>query len=150
MSLKQKIADDLKNAMKAGDSAKRDTLRMVDSMVKNAEIEKMKKEDGLSDEEILEVISRAVKQRKDSLAQYESGGRADLAEKEKKEIEILMEYLPKQMGEDEIRAIVKEVIAGAGVSGKAEIGKIMGPLMGRLKGQADGSLVKKIAEEELS
>ena len=150
MNLKQKIVEDLKSAMKAGDTARRDTLRMADSMIKNTEIEKMKKEEGLSDEEVIEVLSRAVKQRKDSISQYETGGRADLAEKEKGEIDILMEYLPKQMGEEEVRQAVKDIIAQSGATSKAEIGKVMGMAMGRLKGQADGTLVKKIAEEELN
>lgn len=149
MSLKKQILEDLKNAMKAGDAVKRDSLRMLDSMVKNAEIEKKKREEGLSDAEVQEVIARAIKQRKDSAAQYESGGRADLAEKEKKEIEILAAYMPEQLGEDRIREIIKAVISETGATSKAEIGKVMGQAMARLKGQADGNLVKKIAEEEL-
>ena len=147
--LKQKILDDLKTAMKAGDTVKRDTLRMLDSMIKNVEIEKQKRESGLTDEEIQEVISRAVKQRKDAVAQYTAGGRADLAEKENKEIEILMEYLPEQMSEDAVREIVKNIISQVGVAGMADIGKVMGAAMAKLKGQADGNLVKKIVEEEL-
>lgn len=149
MNLKQKIFEDLKAAMKAGEAEKRDVLRMLDSMIKNVEIEKMKRESGLSDEETLEVIARAVKQRKDAVAQYESGSRPELAEKEKKEIEILMAYMPEQMGEDEVRKVVAEVIAQVGVASKSEIGKVMGPVMGRLKGKADGNLVKKIVEESL-
>lgn len=149
MPIKQQILDDLKAAMKAGDSEKRDALRMVDSMIKNAEIEKKKREEGLTDEEIIEVISRAVKQRKDAIAQYESGGRPELAEKEKKEIEILMAYMPAQLSEDEVRSVVKEVISATGASGKADTGKVMGAAMAKLKGKADGNLVKKIVEEEL-
>lgn len=149
MSLKQKIFEDLKEAMKAGDAIKRDALRMLDSMIKNAEIEKKKKEEGLSDAEVQEVIARAVKQRRDSVEQYKSGGREDLAEKESKEIEILLGYLPAQLGEDKVREIVKEIIAEIGAVSKAEIGKVMGAAMGRLKGQADGNVVKKIVEEEL-
>lgn len=147
--LKQKILDDLKAAMKAGDTAKRDALRMLDSMIKNVEIEKQKRESGLSDEEIQEVISRAVKQRKDAVAQYTTGGRADLAEKENKEIEILTAYLPEQMSEDAVREIVKSAISQTGATGMSDIGKVMGPVMAKLKGQADGNLVKKIVEEEL-
>lgn len=150
MSLKQKITEDLKSAMKSGDTLGRDTLRMLDSMIKNAEIEKKKKEDGLTDTEIQEVIIRAIKQRKDSITQYESGGRPELAEKERKEIEILSAYMPKQLSEDEIRSIVKEVIAEVGTSSPAEIGKIMGPTMVKLKGRADGQSVKKIVEEMLN
>lgn len=150
MLLKEKIAADLKNAMKAGDVVRRDTLRMIDSMIHNAEIEKKKKEEGLNDAEVIEVLSRAVKQRKDSVEQYEKGGRADLADKEKKEIGIISAYLPEQLGEEKIREIVKEVITATESSSKADIGKVMGQAMGKLKGQADGNMVKKIVEEELS
>lgn len=149
MSLKQQIVEDLKQAMKAGEVEKRDTLRMLDSMIKNTEIEKMKKEEGLSDEEVQEVISKAVKQRKDSVSQYEAGGRVELAEKEKKEIEILAVYMPQPLSEDKIREIVKATISEIGVTSKEEMGKAMGPIMGKLKGQADGNLVRKLVEEEL-
>jgi uncharacterized protein len=150
MSLKQKIFSDMKEAMKAGDAVKRDTLRMLDSMIKNTEIEKMKKDEGLTDAETQDVIARAVKQRKDAVAQYVAGGRPELAEKENQEIKILMDYMPEQMSEDEVRKIIREVIAQTGAATKADIGKVMGQAMGRLKGQADGNLVKKIAEEELN
>lgn len=149
MSLKQKISEDIKTAMKAGDALKKDALRMLESMIKNTEIEKMKKDTGLSDEEVIEVAARAIKQRKDSAAQYESGGRPELAEKEKKEIEVLSIYMPQQLSEDEVRVAVKEVIATLGATSKAEMGKVMGAAMGKLKGQTDGNLVKKIVEEEL-
>jgi len=148
--LKQKIISDMKEAMKAGDALKRDTLRMLDAMIKNTEIEKLKKEEGLTDAEILEVLARAVKQRKDSVAQYTAGGRPELAEKENKEIEILMQYMPEQMSEDKVRGIIKEVISQTGASSKADIGKVMGVAMGKLKGQADGNVVKSIVESELS
>lgn len=147
--LKQKIIDDLKQAMKAGDTAKRDTLRMLDSMVKNVEIEKKKRDVGLSDTEIQEVISRAIKQRKDAAEQYKSAKRMELAEKEEKEIEILLSYMPEQLGEDDIRKSIKEIISSLGVSSKADMGRVMGAAMGRLKGRADGTVVKRIVEEEL-
>lgn len=150
MSLKKQILEDLKNAMKSGDTLKRDSLRMLDAMIKNTEIEKMKKEEGLTDAETVEVLSRAVKQRRDSAEQYEKGGRQDLADKEKKEIEIISAYLPEQLGEDKIREIIKEVIAQTGATAKADIGKVMGQAMGKLKGRADGNAVKKIAEELLN
>ncbi|MCX6763440.1 MAG: GatB/YqeY domain-containing protein [Candidatus Moranbacteria bacterium] len=149
MNLKQKIFDDMKSAMKAGDVLKRETLRMLDAMIKNTEIEKMKKEEGLNDEEVQTVIARAIKQRKDSVEQYAKGGRPELADKEKKEITILSGYLPEQMSENKVREIVKETISQLGATSKAEIGKVMGPIMGQLKGQADGNLVRKIVEEEL-
>lgn len=149
MTLKEKITADLKEAMKSGDTLKRDTLRMLESMIKNAEIEKMKKEKGLDEKEIIEVLARAVKQRQESVVQYGKGGRLDLAEKEKKEIEIISAYLPEQLGEEKIRGIIKEVITTTGASFKADIGKVMGQAMGKLRGQADGNVVKRIVEEEL-
>lgn len=135
--------------MKAGDTVKRNALRMLESMIKNTEIEKLKKEEGLADAEVIEVLSRAVKQRRDSAEQFELGGRADLADKEKKEIEIISAYLPEQLGENKIREIIKKVITATGASSKADMGKVMGQVMGKLKGQADGNVVKKIVEEEL-
>lgn len=126
MSLKQKITEDIKAAMKEGNALKKDALRMLDSMIKNTEIEKLKKEDGLSDAEVIEVVARAIKQRRDSAAQYEAGGRADLAEKEKNEIEVLSVYMPAQLSKDEVRSAVKEVIASLGATSKSEMGKVMG------------------------
>lgn len=149
MELKLKILADLKSAMKAGDAFRRDVLRFLDSAIKNVEIEKKKRETGLTDEEVLEVLARLVKQRKDSITQYEAGGRADLADKEKQELEILLAYLPEQMGEEKVREIVQGVVAQFGAATKADMGKIMGAAMGKLKGQADGNLVKKIVEEIL-
>jgi hypothetical protein len=147
--LKQQLLDELKTAMKSGDTAKRDVLRMLDSMIKNVEIEKQKRETGLSDEETLEVIGKAVKQRKDAAAQYTAGGRADLAEKEQAEIAILSAYLPAQLDEATVREAVKAVIVETGATSPTNIGRVMGVSMAKLKGQADGNLVKKIAEEEL-
>ena len=144
MSLKQKITEDMKAAMKSGDTVKRDTLRMLDSMIKNVEIEKLKREVGLSDAETQEMIMRAVKQRRDAATQFEAGGRPELAEKENAEIKILMEYMPAQMGEDKVREVIKEVISQTGATSKTDIGKVMGQAMGRLKGQADGNVVKKM------
>jgi hypothetical protein len=149
MSLKQKITADLLTAMKAGETLKRDVLRMLDAMIKNTEIEKLKKEKGLDDNEVQEVIARAVKQRKDAATQYMAGNRPELAEKENKEMAILLEHLPQQMDEAEVRKVVEEIIAKVGATSKADIGKVMGPAMGKLKGLADGSLVKKIVEEKL-
>jgi uncharacterized protein len=149
MSLKQKIANDLKSAMKEGNLIKRDTLRMLDSMIRNVEIEKKKREEGLNDQEILEVFSRAIKQRRDSFSQYESGGRMDLAEKEKKEMEILSAYLPKQLKEEEIKKEIRQIISNLDVATKTDMGNIMGMAMKKLKGLADGQLVRKLVEKEL-
>lgn len=150
MSIKESIQADLKDAMKSGDSEKRDVLRMLDSMIKNVEIEKDKREDGLNDEEVLEVVGKAVKQRKDSIKQYTDGGRKDLADKEEAEIKFLDEYLPEQMGEDELKAIVKEEIQQSGAKDKSELGKVMGAIMAKVKGKADGNMVRKAVEDEFN
>ena len=150
MSLKQKMQDDLKNAMKSGDTSKRDVLRMIDSMIKNTEIEKKKREEGLSDEEVLEVLKRSLKQRKDSVEQYQKGGRQDLAEKENAEIEIISIYLPEQMKESDVELVVKKKIEEMKAQSKADMGKVMGAVMQELKGKADGDIVRKIVEKNLS
>lgn len=149
MTLKEKIVSDLKDAMRAGEAKKRDTLRLLDSAIKNAEIEKKKRETGLSDEEVLEVISRAVKQRQDSIRQFEEGGRADLAENEKEELALLLPYLPAQLSSEEISAVVEKIITESGAVGVGDLGKIMGQAMGKLKGQADGNIVREIAKQLL-
>jgi len=148
--LKKQIIEDLKTAMKAGDTVKRDTLRMFDSMIKNVEIEKKKREEGLSDAEVQEVAMRAIKQRRDAAEQYKVGGREDLVEKEQAEIEVLMNYMPSQMSEAEATTEVERIIASLGATSKADIGKVMGAAMGALKGKVDGNLVKKIVEEKLN
>lgn len=149
MTLKEQIIADLKEAMKAGDTVRRDTLRMLDSMVKNTEIEKKKRETGLSDEEVLEVIAKAVKQRQDSIRQFEEGGRPELAEKEKEEIAVLQPYLPAQLSDDALAAIVLEVITQTGAQSAADLGKVMGQVMGKVKGQADGNRVREMVKSQL-
>lgn len=149
MTLKEKIAIDLKEAMKAGEVLRRDTLRMLDSMIKNTEIEKKKRESGLSDEEVLEVIAKAVKQRQDSIRQFEEGGRSELAEKEKEEVAILQPYLPEQLSDEELQKIVSEAIAQTGAQTAADMGKVMGAAMAKVKGQADGNRVREMVKEIL-
>lgn len=150
MSLREKLISDLKDAMKAKDPVRRDTLRLIDAALKNTEIEKKKRETGLPEEEILEVIGKLAKQRNDSIKQFTDGGRPDLAEKEKVELEIIEQYLPEQMGEDEVRKVVQEVITEVNPQTPSDLGKVMGQAMAKLKGKADGNLVRKIAQEELN
>jgi len=149
MTLKEQIILDLKTAMKAGDAVRRDTLRLIDSAIKNVEIEKNKREVGLTEEEILEVIARAVKQRQDSIRQFEAGGRPDLAEKEKIELEIIVPYLPAQLSQAEIETVVTEILATSENPTLADLGKIMGQAMAQLKGKADGNLVREIVKSQL-
>ncbi len=150
MTLKESILKDLKEAMKKGDNIKRDTLRMLDAMIKNTEIDKKKRETGLSEEEIQVLITQAVKQRKDAIAQYKKGGREELAEKEQKELNILNVYRPKQLSEDEVKLIVKKTILEVGATSLTEMGQVMGASMKHLKGKADGEMVKKIVQAELN
>lgn len=132
--------------MKSGETEKRDVIRMIDSMIKNVEIEKGKREEGLNDQEVIEVLSRAVKQRKDSANQYLEGGRPELAEKEKGEIEIISAYLPEQLGEEDLKVIVDKVIEG---ETEMEMGKLMGKVMAEVKGRADGNLVRQLVEKTI-
>lgn len=161
MSLKQKIQTDLKKSLQDKDVLRCSVLRLLNAAIlnkekekraklsKTEEIEKLTELSQLTDEEVIEVISSEVKQRKDSIEQYEKGHRQDLAEPEKKELEILMEYLPEQMSEEEIKKLVKETIAKLGASSPRDTGKVMGALMPQLKGKAEGGLVSKIVQEEL-
>jgi len=148
MNLKQKIPSDLKDALREKKTMDLSVLRMLQSAIRNKEIEK-KKRDGLTDEEIVEVISSEIKKRKEAIEEYTKGQRLDLADKEKSEIEVLMSYMPKQMEEIEIREEVKKAIQEAGAKTQGELGKVMKIVMPRMKGKADGALVNKVVREEL-
>ena len=102
-----------------------------------------------SDAEVIQLVGKEIKQRKDSIEQFEKGNRPELAAKEKAELTVLEKYLPAQLSEDEVRAIVKEVITSTGASSKADLGKVMGALMPKTKGKADGGIVNKIVQELL-
>jgi uncharacterized protein len=148
--LHEQIEGDLKAALKSGDKDRTAVLRFLIASVKNHQIEiKAKGEEYLSDEETTKVVRRQAKQRKDSITEYQKGGRADLAEKEKTELVILEKYLSAEISEEKIREIVKAKISELGITDKSGFGKLMGAVMQELKGQADGDAVKKIVEEEL-
>lgn len=150
MSLYQTILDDITTAMKAKDADKLRVLRSLKAALLEKEISERKGgEATLSEEQVVQVLMKASKQRKDSISQFEAAGRSDLADNEKLELSIIESYLPKMMNEDEIASVVKEIIAQTGASGMAEIGKVMGPVMGRLKGKADGGLVNKVVKSLL-
>lgn len=148
MDILKKINDDLVVSMKSKDDLRTTTLRMIKSAVKNAEIAKRGKGD-LTEEDIMGVLSTMVKQRKDSAEQYEKANRADLAEKENKEISIIQEYLPKQLTTEELDEIIKATIQETGVTGMKEMGKLMKELMPKVKGKADGKLVNQRIKELL-
>ncbi|WP_022846944.1 MULTISPECIES: GatB/YqeY domain-containing protein [unclassified Desulfurobacterium] len=147
MGLKERLIKDMKEAMKARDKVKLSTIRMINSLIKNAEIDKRGE---LTDEEIVSLLQKYAKQRRESIELYEKGGRQDLVEKEKAELAIVESYLPEQMSEDEIRRIVEEAIAGTGASSPKDLGKVMKVVMPKVKGKADGSVVNRIARELLS
>ncbi|REL39109.1 GatB/YqeY domain-containing protein [Rhodohalobacter sp. SW132] len=151
MSIKQSILDDLKTAMKQKEADRLRVLRSLKAKILEKEISERKDgEAELSDEQVIEVLMKAAKQRKESIEQFEDGGRGDLAEKEKAELEIIEEFLPKMMSEEEVRAEVKDQIESMGASSMADMGKVMGVMMGKLKGKAEGSVVSKVVKEELS
>lgn len=148
--LKQQLKDELKQSMLAKDALKTSVLRMLISAVSYAEIQKGGAGYEASDEDILAVIQKEAKQRRDSIEAFENNDRQEMAEKEKKELEILTVYLPKQLSEDEIRSFVDEAIGATGATSMSDMGKIMGALMPKVKGKADGNLVNKIVREKLS
>jgi uncharacterized protein YqeY len=150
--LHQKITEDLKTAMKAGKEFKVGVLRFLLSSLHNKEIEKKSKglEPTLSDEEIIEILSREAKKRKEAIEMYTEGGRNDLVEKEEKELEIIKQYLPEQLSEEEIEKIVVATIEKIGVKDIKALGRVMGEVMKELKGKADASLVSEIVKKRLS
>ena len=147
MSLKEQIEKDYIQAMKNKDESSVSTLRMLKSAIHNTEIQKQKE---LKDLDITSLIQSQIKLRQDSIVLYKKGDRPELASKEEKEVDILKQYLPEQMGEEEVSVVVKKAIADTGASGLPDMGKVMGKVMPELKGQADGSLVSNIVKEELS
>lgn len=148
MNLRERIPEDLKNALRNKNTVELSALRMLQAAIKNREIEKKSKE-GLTDKEIVEVITNDIKKRKEAIEIYTKGNRQDLADKEKAEIDVLMNYMPKQMGEDEIREEVKKAIQEAEAKNAKDMGKVMKILIPRTKGKADGGLVNKVVREEL-
>lgn len=145
--LKQKLMEDLKQAMKQGEKVKCSVIRTVMAGVKNAEIEKQKE---LDDAEITAVIAKQVKQHKESIEAYKAGGREDLVAEETAELEVLNVYMPKQMSAEEITESAKKIIAEVGAKSLQDKGKVMGKLMGQLKGKADGNEINKVVTELLS
>ncbi|KGG81363.1 GatB/YqeY domain-containing protein [Caloranaerobacter azorensis] len=146
MSFKERLMADLKASMKNKDKVRKDVITMVRAAIKQREVDERIE---LNDEDIIELIAKQVKQKKDALKDFEKGGRQDLVELTQKEIDILMEYLPKQLSEDEIDEIVKAAIEEIGASTMKDMGKVMSYVMPKVKGRADGSLVNKIVRQYL-
>ncbi|NLU53071.1 MAG: GatB/YqeY domain-containing protein [Clostridiaceae bacterium] len=147
MSLKERLLNDFKEAMKNKDTVLKDTIQLLRSAVLKVEKDK---QITLDDEGIIEVLAKELKSAKDTLAEMEKSDRGDLIEKAKREIEIIQQYLPQPFSREEVEAIVKEAIQETGALSVKDIGKIMKVVMPKVKGRADGNLVNEIARELLS
>ncbi|MCA0986093.1 GatB/YqeY domain-containing protein [Guptibacillus algicola] len=147
MSLNDRLTTDMKVAMKNKEKQKLSVIRMVKSSLQN---ESIKLGHDLTEEEELTVLTREVKQRKDSLQEFDKAGRSDLVQNLDEELSILTAYLPKQLSEEEVELLVKQVIAETGATSKQEMGKVMGALMPKVKGKADGGLVNRLVQKNLS
>ena len=145
MNLSERLTEDMKAAMKAGPAGKV-RLETMRAAIKNAEIEKHAP---LSDDEILGIIQKQVKQLKESMADFERSSRKDLIERAQAEIDVLSDYLPKQLTADEVRDLARKVIAEVGAQSVKDMGKVMGPLMAQTRGRADGKMVQQIVRELL-
>jgi uncharacterized protein len=146
VTLKERLNQDMKDSLKAHDAARLSAIRMVISAVRNKEIDSRK---DMDDEGVLSVLSTSAKQRRESIEQYEKAGRQDLVDKEKAELEVIMSYMPQQMGRAEIEALVKDAVAESGAKGAADMGKVMKVLMPKVKGRADGKLVNEVVKAAL-
>jgi|YNPMSStandDraft_2_1061718.scaffolds.fasta_scaffold03224_2 uncharacterized protein YqeY len=148
--LLEKLNEDYKEAVRNKDEIKRNTINLLLSALKYRQIELRASGKELTDEEIIGVISKEIKKRKEAIELYEKGNRQDLAEKEKRELEILESYMPKQLSEEELLKIIDETIKSVGASSPSDVGKVMKELMPKVKGKADGSLVKSLVEKRLA
>lgn len=147
MNLKEKINEDMKAAMKSGNKLKLETVRSVRALI--LEFEKSGADKQLNPEEEIKLLSSAVKKRKESIEQYQNAGRTDLVNKEQAELNILMEYLPKQLSEDEIQKEVARIAADIGAKSKEDFPKLMPAVVKELKGKADGKVIKQEVEKYL-
>lgn len=147
MSLKQRITEDMKTAMKAGDKERLGTIRLMTAAIKQREVDERVE---LDDAQVLAVLEKMVKQRKDSVTQYEAAAREDLAAVERAEIVVIEQYLPAKLDEAAIQAAIEAAVSETDASGPADMGKVMGVLKPRLAGQADMGLVSKLLKQRLA
>lgn len=148
--LKQQLKDQLKEAMLAKEELRTAVIRFILSGVTYYEINKGGAGYEATDEDVMAVIQKEVKQRKDSIEQFHNAGRQDLVDKEQAELTILETYLPEQMGEEEVRKLVEEAVTSTSASAPQDMGKVMGALMPKVKGKADGGMVSRLVKEALS
>lgn len=146
MSMKDQLMSDLKEAMKAKDSIRKSTITMLRSQIKQQEVDNRV---DVTEEEIIDIIAKQVKQKKAAIEEFEKADRTDLVDEANREIEVLMAYLPKQMTEEEVRALVQDTIDAVGASSMKDMGKVMGALSPKTKGKADNKLVSQVVRELL-
>ncbi|MEM9163523.1 MAG: GatB/YqeY domain-containing protein [Cyanobacteria bacterium P01_F01_bin.4] len=150
MSLKDRISEEIKTAMKAKDKIRLETVRGIKKLILEKESEvRAKGQDELTEEQELAILTQLAKQRRDSIEQYTKAGRDELADKEAQELTILEEYLPAQLSDAEVEAVIDGLIAKTGASGPKDMGKVMGPAMKELKGKADGAKVQDLVKSKL-
>ena len=147
MSLKQRLTEDMKAAMKSGDKQSLGVIRLINAALKQKEVDERIE---LDDTAVIAVLDKMVKQRRDSVTQYQAAAREDLAQVERDEIVVIERYLPAKLGEAEILAVVEAVIAEVGATGPADLGKLMGPLKAKLAGKADMGQVSALAKQRLA
>ncbi|MES9852625.1 MAG: GatB/YqeY domain-containing protein [Candidatus Thiodiazotropha sp. L084R] len=145
--LKNRIQDDVKAAMKAKDKARLGTLRLITSAIKQREVDERIE---LDDSQVLAILDKMIKQRRDSVEQYESAGRQELADQEKREIVIIEDYLPAGLADDEITAMIESAIQEAGAAGMQDMGKVMGKLKPQMQGRADMGKVSALVKQQLT
>ena len=145
--LKERLQANLKTAMKEKDTFKRDVIRFVMSAIKQIEVDERKE---LTDADIEAILVKQIKQRNDAIEQFRKGGRDDLVEKNEKELEVLQSYLPEPMSEEEVREVLKEIVAETGASSMKEMGKVMGAAKAKIGSRAEGRVINQIAKELLS
>jgi uncharacterized protein YqeY len=147
MGIQPKLLDDMKAAMKAGDKLRLETIRGIRAQMKNSEIDKGQP---LTDDDEIQVLLSAAKRRRESIEQFRLGNRLDRAAEEEKELEIIKEYLPQQMSEEEISTLVNQIVQEVNASSSSDMGKVMGKLMPQVKGRADGKTVQRIVQQKLA
>ncbi len=145
--LLEKLQDEMKKALKSGEKERLSVIRMLISEIKKVQIDKKKE---LTDEEIIQILQRYAKQRKEAIQQYKKANREDLVEKEERELKIVQEFLPEPLSKEEIEKIVEEVIKETGASSMKDMGKVMKTVMEKVKGRAEGSIVSQIVKSKLS
>ena len=145
--LRDRITEDLKSAMRSGDARRRDALRLLTAALKQKEVDERKT---LADADVVAIVDKMIKQRRDSIAQFQQGGRNDLAEGEQFEIGVLETYMPAALGEGEIEAAIDSAIAEVGAKGPADMGKVMAPLKAKLAGRADMARVSARVKQRLA